>query len=210
MPTLDPTDAAVVRSAITDMAAGLQGAPDRAINRMITRLALVYPNAKLSQAESDIRMETYIAALRDVPVDILAAGMDVMIRTQKFFPAIAEIRAAAGPALAARVAKLNGLKALALKHELEWREPEAEQVTPEQAAAIRAEEGFGRSGSAPGQGAARATTPATVADYIAHGFTEQQARDAFAERERILRRGAPASVGRATATAIDTITSAAA
>ncbi|MDY2904913.1 MAG: hypothetical protein SOU02_08260 [Caecibacter massiliensis] len=47
------------------------------------------------QALDDDQFDTYIKALMDIPPDILAAAIIKLIRTQKFFPAIAEIRQAA-------------------------------------------------------------------------------------------------------------------
>lgn len=65
-------------------------------DRMMGRLALGYPNAKVSDAEADERLALYAKALGDVPGDILGRAFLAAVQTQKFFPSIAELRAGCG------------------------------------------------------------------------------------------------------------------
>jgi hypothetical protein len=59
---------------------------------MMTKLALGYPNQKLTDVEAEARMELYAEQLADIPYDMLGPAFAAAIRTLKFFPTIAELR----------------------------------------------------------------------------------------------------------------------
>lgn len=106
------------------------------INRMIGKLSLGYPSAKVSDEEADARLELYADALADIPADILGRACMAAVQTRKFFPSVAELREDC-TGLALRQWRLARIKYLIAKHDAEYREPEAhEPLTPEQQAEL--------------------------------------------------------------------------
>jgi hypothetical protein len=137
---LDDAQAAPIPALIDQLEFGLRGADDEAIELEVGKMALLYPNGKLTPGESDARLELYIELLRDLPFDCLAHGFRQAVKASRFFPTVAEIREHADAMLRGRKAKIFGLRQLLLKHQREWRAPVAEfdLCSPEDAAAIMA------------------------------------------------------------------------
>lgn len=122
-------------------AANVPAAADE-ISRMIGKISILFPNAKLSDAEARAQNQLYSELLSDVPQDVLAGAFRKCAQTLRFFPSVAEIRAAAMPEMAMRSWRLMRLRAIVLESERRPVEPDKEIVTPEQRAAIKAELGL--------------------------------------------------------------------
>ncbi|MFA6031829.1 MAG: hypothetical protein WC889_02880 [Myxococcota bacterium] len=118
--------------------------------------------------------------LADLPQDILAAAIDtaVMQSARGFMPSVGEIRAIAEPHARTRRLQEDRLRAA-----IDWTPPVPVPVeptcTPEEAAAILAEEGI-KLAERPLQ------AQPTLADYIELGLTEDEARDILAKQKREL------------------------
>lgn len=118
--------------------------------------------------------------LADLPQDILAAAIDtaVMQSVRGFMPSVGEIRAIAEPH-----ARLRRLQEDRLRAAMEWTPPvpvpTEPTCTPEEAAAILAEEGI-KLAERPLQ------TQPTLADYIGLGLNEEEARAILAQQHRDL------------------------
>lgn len=117
---------------------GLMGASEKEIERMLGKIALIYPGVKLSESEASIRLDLYIDLLSDIPFDCLSIGFREVAKSSKFFPTVAEIREHAEPMLTARNSKIWALRNLISKHKQEWQPPfnEDERCSPEEAAEI--------------------------------------------------------------------------
>lgn len=121
LPLVGPDEAAAIPAVIDELERGLVGSTEAQIDRMVTKLALLYPSARISDAEAGARLELYVELLCDIPFDILSGAFRTIAQTSKFFPTVAEIREAASGALADRKARLFALRQLALKHCREWK-----------------------------------------------------------------------------------------
>lgn len=125
-------------AAIVDFeAANMPADPDE-ISRMIGKIAILFPNAKLSTSEAEAQNQLYVELLSDIPADILGGAFRKCAQTLKFFPTVAEIRSAAMPEMAMRSWRLMRMKALALKSEREPLQPAKVIVTDEQRDEIKA------------------------------------------------------------------------
>lgn len=92
VPAISDAEADECRSALAVYRAAPKTTPVRDIDRMMLKLALGYPNQRLSDSEAEGRMELYAEQLSDIPFDILALGFAAAVRTLKFFPTVAELR----------------------------------------------------------------------------------------------------------------------
>jgi hypothetical protein len=120
LPVIDDQQAEAAESLLAHFERGLEGSSEAEIERMIGKIALIYPSAKLTPAEAEMRLELYIELLRDLPFDCLSAGFREVAKASRFFPTVAEIRAAAEPLHRARQAKFWALRSLLMKHRAEW------------------------------------------------------------------------------------------
>jgi hypothetical protein len=119
---------------------------------MIGKLAMATAQTKVSKEEADARLEIYWLALNDIPVDDLRAAFVDLVRTSKFLPTPAEVRAAALiPGARRRYAKSRA-RHLAWLHEREWRAP-VETIKPEELEALKAEAGKALSAELEARGA---------------------------------------------------------
>lgn len=135
---MDPYRAQEARDAIIEFDKGLQETPPDEIERMIGRMATLYPAAKVSDAEAQQRLALYVELLKDIPLDILSHSFRKAAMTHKFFPAVSEIRDLAAAEVAQRCWRRFVLQRMVNRHESEWREPEPEEdrPTPEEVRAI--------------------------------------------------------------------------
>jgi len=118
LPYLDapgPDVAALLPSMIVDAEAALAGAAPGAIRRIVGAITTVFPAAKVSATEAQMRGELYTAALADLPEDALQAGMMAGLKVWRFFPSIAEMREQAEPFMAERRKILGALRNLSMK-----------------------------------------------------------------------------------------------
>ncbi|WP_294189045.1 hypothetical protein [uncultured Sphingomonas sp.] len=131
-----PDERAALVALIPGYEQALQPAPRHACRRVITKLALAYPAAKVSEEEAEARLELYADALDDIPADVLGAACAAVLRTSKFFPAPSEIRERCS-GLARRQWELSKIRALIATHDRNWR-PEPEPLSDEDRAAVAA------------------------------------------------------------------------
>lgn len=117
-----------VLQAFVDAHAGLPMPSVDEVEGMLTRLAIALPRAKTDGAVAEAKLDIYGEALADVALPDLQAAYAKLIREARFFPTVAEIRAAAAPTANRRAWALARAKALIGRHEREWR-PEAEPLT---------------------------------------------------------------------------------
>jgi hypothetical protein len=131
------------RRAIAALEAANQPSDPAEVGRMLGKLALLFPNAKLSNAEAEAQNALYVELLSDIPQSILSGAFRKCAQTSRFFPAVSEIRDAAQHELSKRSWMLMRLKALVAK---EPADAPIVIVTPEEREAIKQE--FGLSAAA--------------------------------------------------------------
>jgi len=143
--------------------------------------------------EARATMSLLRAHLADVPLDVLQDACRSYCNApgRRYFPKSAgELRSFINPLMLARAARAYRLERLAKKASEDQAERDriaADPVTPEGIAAVMAEFGLPRSSSHSPSTASPRPEP-TIADYVALGLTEDEARQAMADRERMLRR----------------------
>lgn len=97
MSDLEPFDRdemLLARAAIAKMVEAQVGAGKDAVRRMYAKLAMVLPHRDKSEQEEAFVVEVYADCLQDVPLDVLHAAFRKITNSQRFFPSVAEIRAA--------------------------------------------------------------------------------------------------------------------
>jgi hypothetical protein len=129
LPAIHGSQRSELDQAIANFEAANVPADPAEISRMIGKIAVLFPNAKLSEAEARAQNELYVDLLSDIPGDVLGAAFRKCAQTLKFFPTVAEIRAAAMPEMAMRSWRLMRMKALALKSDREPPQPPKQIVT---------------------------------------------------------------------------------
>lgn len=116
---ITPTDAQA--EALRSVLPALQYDPEpcgrAVVERMVGKASYAYPSAKLTEAEAKIRLDVYADALQDLPADILGMAFVEAIKTVKFFPAVAELRAIADKELNRRRFMRWKVEHLLSKHE---------------------------------------------------------------------------------------------
>ena len=85
----------------------VQPAGAELVGAMLLRLIAVHPTGE--RAGADLMMDTYVEDLSDLPADLLGGAGTHWIRTERFFPTIAELRTLAMPELAKRKKYLERL-----------------------------------------------------------------------------------------------------
>jgi hypothetical protein len=100
-----------LRHAAALITESLEPAPPHRIVTMVGKLAIAFPQQKLSDDEADVRIEQYTEGLDDIPIDILTDAYKTAIKTRTFFPTVAELRALCGE-LARRKWRLSRINSL--------------------------------------------------------------------------------------------------
>jgi len=95
LPVLVGDELADAKRALDVYRAAPKTSSPRAVDRVMAKLVVAYPAARVSEAEALARLDVYAEQLSDIPADVLMAGAMAAARTIKFFPSISEIRAAA-------------------------------------------------------------------------------------------------------------------
>lgn len=162
-----------------------------------------------SEAQATAWLSETVRLLAAVPTDILATAIDqaVMSSERGFLPTVGEILKIAEPALERRRQALRRMQVMAdtVKAAMTcMREPAPPICSPEEAADILKESGFGhvvqqREQRDAGQ-AARAEP--TVEDYMALGISRAEAVQAMLDRSRMLSRGRARGIGAAATSVI--------
>jgi len=94
------------------------------IERMIGRIAVMMPSPKLTDKEAQERLNLYTRALSVHALPDLHAAFDVIVRTCRFFPTVAEIEKIVAPIKGRRTRREGTARMVLLKHEREWKEPQ--------------------------------------------------------------------------------------
>lgn len=135
---ITPSERGALAAMLPAYDAAMIPATESEINRMIGKLALGYPSAKVSDEEADARLELYAAALSDVPADILGRACMAALRTRTFFPSVAEIRQGCGE-MVQRQWRASRIRYLIAVHDRDWKEPEPDiPLTPAEEAELDA------------------------------------------------------------------------
>lgn len=142
LPALVGEELAEAKRAIAEFQAADVPADQAEVSRMIGKLSVLFPNAKLSEAEASAQNQLYAELLSDIPQDVLGGAFRKCAQTLRFFPTVAEIRSAAGPELAMRSWRLMRLRAIVLESERNPPTPPKKIITPEQREAIKEEMGL--------------------------------------------------------------------
>lgn len=95
LPVLTDVELADAEQALAVYRAAPRTSSPRAVDRVMAKLVVAYPAARVSVEEASARLDVYAEQLSDIPADVLMAGAMAAARTMKFFPSISEIRAAA-------------------------------------------------------------------------------------------------------------------
>lgn len=93
-PLLSPDMRAEADAALATIAEGKAPCTRSEINRMVGKLALLYPHARMSDVEARGQMQGYADLLDRVPAYALRAGFRHAAQTIRFFPTVAELIAA--------------------------------------------------------------------------------------------------------------------
>lgn len=149
LPALTAEDGAEIDRALAVYSAAPKGSTRRQINKMMTKLALAYPNLKLSEDEAEARIELYEEMLGDIDLDVLGSGFRAAVRSCKFFPSVSELRELALKQPAPeRIVRAHRLRMLAEHHRKAIAEPPKQIATQQEVDAIKAELGLSESASA--------------------------------------------------------------
>ncbi|WP_162527163.1 hypothetical protein [Sphingomonas solaris] len=92
LPVLNAEDKACAERALATYDAAPRGSTPGRISKFMATLAILYPAAKLTDPEVELRLEAYQIALADIDADVLARAFDAASKTCRFFPSVAEIR----------------------------------------------------------------------------------------------------------------------
>jgi hypothetical protein len=121
IPTPDERDE--LAALVPHLEAALAPAGKAEIRRMITKLAMGFPNTtKGNPDDLEARLELYAIALSDVPADTLSHACVEALKCCTFFPSPAELRKLCRDPHR-RAFRLSRAKHLIAKHDREWREP---------------------------------------------------------------------------------------
>ncbi len=130
LPIVGPVSAGHLRAYI---AACQPPMPERKqIERMIGRIAVMMPSPNITKQEAEERLDLYCRALGVHALPDLHAAFDVIVRTCRFFPTVAEIEKIIAPIKGRRTRREGTARMILLKHEREWSEPK-EMLTEEEA-----------------------------------------------------------------------------
>lgn len=143
---LDRDEIAEIRRVAAEYERGLVGTPDHLIAEVMALLATAFPSQRRSDTETEAKLELYLRGLRDVPYDALKLGCESLLKSQNWFPTIAEMRQAAAPHFEPRRQALFACRALILRHERDYQEPEVEKTDWTQIEVEEANADFRRAG----------------------------------------------------------------
>ena len=146
LPVLGPDSIKALRRAADVYEAGLAGASPELITQMFGTLATGFPKQQLSDREADAKLALYIRSLNDIPPDALEHAVAHVLKSQTWFPTVAEIRQAAAPMFEPRRQAGRAIRALILKHDREYQAPVVEKQDWTQAEVTEANQDFRRAG----------------------------------------------------------------
>lgn len=138
LPLLEPEDRKEVPAALEAVEATLVPATPDQIAAALATVSFALPS-RMTDVDAEARLEVYIKALNDIPVDVLNDACMEAVKSCKFFPKVAELRQFAKPELVRRQWRKFLLEQLAEKHDRDWRPPvpACQLVKPEDLAKLR-------------------------------------------------------------------------
>ncbi|AOF96830.1 hypothetical protein BSY17_2656 [Sphingobium sp. RAC03] len=111
-------------------------ADEEEIDTIIAGMAVALPRAKGDGAVAEAKLDIYAASLADIPLIDLRAASDHLIKTARFFPSVAEIRAAASITGRPRAARVARARVMIVRHDRDWQPPIEEMLTAEETAQL--------------------------------------------------------------------------
>lgn len=98
-------------------------ADEEEIDTIIARLAVALPRKRDEPGVDSVKLDIYASALSDLPLIDLRAASDWLINNVRFFPSVAEIRAAVAKVAGPRIARVARAHVLILRHDRDWTPP---------------------------------------------------------------------------------------
>jgi hypothetical protein len=123
LPILSPAEIAEIKAAERAYEASLGTSSDELIAKVFGLLATAFPMRQVTEDEADAKLALYCRALGDVPPDALERAVDGLLKSQNWFPTIAEIRQAASPFFEPRRQAMYACRILILRHDRDYRAP---------------------------------------------------------------------------------------
>jgi hypothetical protein len=143
---LGPDDVAEVRRIEAAYAAGLTGSSHHLIANIFGTLAVAFPAQRIGEDEAAAKLALYCRSLSDVPTDALQRAVDHLLKTQNWFPTVAEIRQAAAPHFEPRRMAMFACRSLIMRHDRDYRPPVEEKTDWTQDEVDEANRSFARMG----------------------------------------------------------------
>lgn len=97
---------------------------DEDVDTIVAGLAVALPRKQNDGTTAEAKLDIYAQALADIPLADLQAASDLLIKTSRFFPTVAEIRKAALVTMGPRHSRIARARLMILRHDREWRAPE--------------------------------------------------------------------------------------
>ncbi len=97
---------------------------DEDVDTIVAGLAVALPRKQNDGAAAEAKLEIYAQALADIPMVDLQAASDLLIKTARFFPTVAEIRKAALVTMGPRHSRIARARLMILRHDREWVAPD--------------------------------------------------------------------------------------
>lgn len=143
LPIITPDEVTEARAAIARLEARLAkvAEPDD-IEAAVATLSTIYPAARCSDAEAEMRLALYVRLLADVPANALATAIENAAKVCVFFPTVAEIRREVNKLTAPTRRTIARLNYLIFKHQQDYR-PEPTDICDPQDARRMIEEATG-------------------------------------------------------------------
>lgn len=95
-------------------------ADEEEIDTIISGLAVALRRPKGDNGVAEVKLDIYASALADIPMVDLCAASDILIKTEIFFPTVAEIRAAAARAAGPRSRRIARARVMIVRHDRDW------------------------------------------------------------------------------------------
>jgi hypothetical protein len=136
IPIVGPKTAQEARAALREFETHESGTGEDQVERLMLKLATVFPNTHGGIAQAAEKMRLYAELLQDIPYDILSAAFRSCALKHKFFPTVAEIREEALPAMHKRLWPVTVLRELVRRHERDWTPPIKNPMDPVEVKAV--------------------------------------------------------------------------
>lgn len=112
-------------------------ADEEEIDTIVARLAVALPRKRDEPDVDGAKLDIYTGALSDLPLIDLRAASDWLIKNARFFPSVAEIRAAVAKVAGPRNARIARAEVMILRHDRDWTPPIADGDAVDAGAVMR-------------------------------------------------------------------------